>query len=194
MGMRRKAGIGVGILVIVIIILILVSWYVRSRNNLITLDENINSAWAEIDNQLQRRSDLIPNLVATVKGFAAQEQKVFSDIADARAKLGGASTVSEKAEGYNELQGALSRLLVVVENYPELKSSQNFIQLSDELAGTENRIAVARKRYNDQVREFNTGIRRFPGSIFAGSLGFVQRDYFEIDENARIAPQVSFGA
>ncbi len=193
MGMRRKAGIGVGILVIIVIVLIFVSWYVRSRNNLITMDENINAAWAEIDNQLQRRSDLIPNLVATVKGFAAHEQKVFSDIADARAKLAGAGSVAETAEGYNEMQGALSRLLVVVENYPELKSNQNFIQLSDELAGTENRIAVARKRYNDEVRKFNTSIRRFPGSIIAGSMGFEQREYFEIDDSARIAPQVDFG-
>ena len=193
MGMKRKAGIGVGILIILIIVLIFVSWYVRSRNNLITLDENINAGWAEIDNQLQRRSDLIPNLVATVKGFASQEQQIFSDIANARAKLAGAGTVAETAEGYNEMQGALSRLLVVVENYPDLKSNQNFIQLSDELAGTENRIAVARKRYNDEVRRFNTGIRRFPGSIIAGSLGFEQREYFEIDESARIAPTVDFG-
>jgi LemA protein len=193
MGMKRKAGIGIGILIVLIIVLIFVSWYVRSRNNLITLDENINAGWAEIDNQLQRRSDLIPNLVATVKGFAAQEQEIFSDIANARAKLAGAGTVAETAEGDNEMRGALSRLLVVVENYPDLKSNQNFIQLADELAGTENRIAVARKRYNDQVRSFNTGIRRFPGSIFAGSLGFEQREYFEIDESARAAPKVDFG-
>jgi LemA protein len=194
MGMRRKAGIGVALLVIVIIVLIFVSWYVRSRNTLITLDENINSAWAEIDNQLQRRSDLIPNLVATVKGFAAQEQQIYSDIANARAKLAGAGTVAETAEGYNELEGALSRLLVVVENYPQLKSDQNFIQLSDELAGTENRIAVARKRYNDEVRRFNTGIRRFPGSIIAGSMGFEPRDYFEIEESARAVPTVDFSS
>jgi len=192
MGMRRKAGIGVALLVIVVIVLIFVSWYVRSRNQLITLDENINSAWAEIDNQLQRRSDLIPNLVATVKGFAEQEQQVYSDIANARAKLAGAGSVAETAESYNELEGALSRLLVVVENYPQLKSDQNFIQLSDELSGTENRIAVARKRYNDEVRRFNTGIRRFPGSIIAGSMGFTPGDYFEIDEAARAVPKVEF--
>lgn len=192
MGMRRKAGIGVALLIIVIIVLIFVSWYVRSRNQLITLDENINSAWAEIDNQLQRRMDLIPNLVSTVKGFAAQEQQIYSDIADARAKLAGAGSVGETAEGYNELQGALSRLLVVVENYPNLKSNQNFIQLSDELAGTENRIAVARKRYNDAVRQFNTSIRRFPGSIIAGSMGYTPKEYFEIDESARSVPKVEF--
>lgn len=192
MGMRRKAGIGIALLVIVVIVLIFVSWYVRSRNQLITLDENINSAWAEIENQLQRRSDLIPNLVSTVKGFAAQEQQIYSDIADARARLAGAGSVEETAESYNELQGALSRLLVVVENYPQLKSNQNFIQLMDELAGTENRIAVARKRYNDEVRRFNTSIRRFPGSIIAGTMGFSPRDYFEIDESAREVPQVEF--
>ncbi len=192
MGMRRKAGIGIALLVIVVVVLIFVSWYVRSRNQLITLDENINSAWAEIENQLQRRSDLIPNLVSTVKGFAAQEQQIYSDIADARARLAGAGTVEETAESYNELQGALSRLLVVVENYPQLKSNQNFIQLMDELAGTENRIAVARKRYNDEVRRFNTSIRRFPGSIIAGTMGFSPRDYFEIDESARELPQVEF--
>ena len=192
MGMRRKAGIGIALLIIVIIVLIFVSWYVRSRNQLITLDENINSAWAEIDNQLQRRMDLIPNLVSTVKGFAAQEQQIYSDIADARAKLAGAGSVAETAEGYNEMQGALSRLLVVVENYPNLKSNQNFIQLSDELAGTENRIAVARKRYNDTVRQFNTSIRRFPGSIIAGSMGYTPKEYFEIDESARAVPKVEF--
>ncbi len=192
MGMRRKAGIGIALLIIVIIVLIFVSWYVRSRNQLITLDENINSAWAEIDNQLQRRMDLIPNLVSTVKGFAAQERQIYSDIADARAKLAGAGSVAETAEGYNEMQGALSRLLVVVENYPNLKSNQNFIQLSDELAGTENRIAVARKRYNDTVRQFNTSIRRFPGSIIAGSMGYTPKEYFEIDESARAVPKVEF--
>ncbi len=194
MGMRKKAGIGVALLVIVVIVLIFVSWYVRSRNQLITLDENISSAWAEIDNQLQRRSDLIPNLVATVKGFASQEQKIYSDIANARAKLAGAGTVAETAEGYNELQGALSRLLVVVENYPDLKSNQNFIQLSDELAGTENRIAVARKRYNDEVQRFNTAIRRFPGSMIAGSMGYTPKEYFEIDESARTVPTVNFSS
>lgn len=192
MSARRKAGITTGILIIGILAIILVSWYVRSRNRLVTLDENIDSAWAEIDNQLQRRSDLIPNLVSTVKGFAKQEQEVFTNIANARAKLAGAGTVAETAEGYNELQGALSRLLVVVENYPELKSNANFIQLMDELAGTENRIAVARKRYNDEVRRFNTGIRRFPGSITAGAMGFSKREYFEIEESSRIAPKVDF--
>jgi LemA protein len=162
------------------------------KNDLIALDENINSAWSEIDNQLQRRSDLIPNFVNTVKGYAAHEEKVYADIADARSRLAGAQTVEEKADGYNSMQGALSRLLVVVEQYPDLKANTNFIALQDELAGTENRIAVARKRYNDAVGTFNTKIRAFPGSAFAGSMGFSPRPYFEISQSAREVPQVKF--
>jgi LemA protein len=162
------------------------------KNELIELDESINGAWSEIDNQLQRRSDLIPNFVNTVKGYAAHEEKVYKDIADARSRLAGAQSVEEKAEGYNSMQSALSRLLVVVEQYPELKANANFIALQDELAGTENRIAVARKRYNDSVRAFNTKIRAFPGSAFAGGMGFSPRQYFEISQSAREVPQVQF--
>lgn len=193
MSAKGRAGRIIGFLVVIIIIISLVSWYVNTRNSLIALEEDVDGAWAEIDNQLQRRSDLIPNLVATVKGYAQHEEEVFTQIAEARSKLAGANTVSEKAEGYNEMQSALSRLLVVVENYPQLQANQNFTQLMDELAGTENRIAVARKRYNDQVREFNKKIRMFPQSIIANSMGFEKRDYFEIDESARVAPQVDFG-
>jgi len=136
MSAKSRGGMLAGIAIIVILVLIFGSWYIRTRNRLVALDEQINSAWAEIDNQLQRRSDLIPNLVATVRGFANQELEVFTNIADARARLAGANTVEETAEGYNELQGALSRLLVVVENYPQLKSNENFIRLQDELAET----------------------------------------------------------
>jgi LemA protein len=178
--------------VVIGLAVVAVLWYVSARNSLVRLEEEIDGAWSEIDNQLQRRADLIPNLVATVKGFAAQEQQVFGQIADARARLAGAGTVSEKASAYNELQSALSRLLVVVENYPELRSNQNFIRLQDELAGTENRIAVARKRYNDNVRVFNTRIRQFPASLAANGMGLARRDYFEIEESARTVPQVSF--
>ena len=192
MSAKRRAGILSGVLVIGLIVIIIASWYIRTRNSIITLDENIESAWAEIDNQLQRRSDLIGNLVGAVKGVMDQEQEIFTAIADARAKLAGARTVGETAEGYNEVQGALSRLLVVMENYPQLRSGEQMTQLMDELAGTENRIAVARKRYNDEVRKYNTRIRRFPGSMFAGSMGFEKRDYFEIDESARVAPKVEF--
>lgn len=184
----------IGLVVIVILVISLFSWFINTRNELVVLEENVDAEWAEIDNQLQRRSDLIPNLVETVKGFASQEEEVFTNIADARAKLAGAGSVQETAEGYNELQGALSRLLVIVENYPELKSNQNFLRLQDELAGTENRLAVARKRYNDAVREFNRRIRMFPASIIAGSLGLEKKDYFEIDESARDNPQVDFSS
>lgn len=178
--------------IIAIIVLIVIFWFVGQRNALVTLEEQVDAEWSEIDNQLQRRSDLIPNLVATVQGFASQEREVFSDIADARARLAGARSVSETAESYTELQGALSRLLVVVENYPQLRSNENFIRLQDELAGTENRIAVARGRYNDAVRDFNTKIRLFPTSIAANSMGMEQREYFEIPESAREVPRVNF--
>ena len=167
-------------------------WYINTRNDLVRLDETINQSMAEIDNQLQRRSDLIPNFVNTVKGYAAHEQQVFSDIAEARSRLAGARTVEEKAEGYNGMQSALARLLVVVEQYPDLKANQNFIALQDELAGTENRLAVARKRYNDSVSAFNVRIRSFPGSLVASNMGFTARAYFEIAETARQVPQVNF--
>ncbi len=194
MSARRRAGMFTGVFIIVILALIFGSWYVRSRNAVITLDEEINSAWAEIDNQLQRRSDLIGNLVESVRGAMSQEREVFTAIADARARLAGASTVEETANGYNQVQSALGRLLVVMENYPEIRSGAQMTQLMDELAGTENRIAVARKRYNDQVRRYNTKVRTFPGSMIARSMGFEQREYFEIEESARTAPKVDFGS
>jgi LemA protein len=194
MAKRNIAGIVAVVAAVVIFGIIVGGWYLGTRNRLVTLDEGINAAWSEIDNQLQRRSDLIPNLVATVKGFAKQELQVFTEIAEARAKLGGARTVGEKAQGYNQLESALGRLLVVVEAYPELKSSENFIRLQDELAGTENRIAVARKRYNDSVRELNTKIRRFPASVVAKRMGFEPREYFQIEEKAREVPKVDFGS
>ena len=180
--------------VIVLLGVIISGWFITTRNTLITLEETIDASWAEIDNQLKRRSDLIPNLVATVKGFATQEREVFTQIAEARSKLAGATTVGETAQGYNQLQSALSRLLVIVERYPELKSNENFIRLQDELAGTENRIADARRRYNDNVRAFNTKIRRFPSSIVANMLGLEKREYFEIEEGAREVPEVDFGS
>jgi LemA protein len=180
------------IAVIVVLGLIFSAWYIGTRNRLVTLEENIDGAWAEIDNQLQRRSDLIPNLVATVKGFATQESEIFIQIAEARSKLAGSQTVGETAQNYNQLQSALGRLLVIVEAYPTLKSDQNFIRLQDELAGTENRIAVSRKRYNDSVRTFNTKIRRFPSSSIARMMGLEKKEYFEIEEEAREVPEVDF--
>jgi len=188
----KKSGLFIGLAVLAAVVVIFGIFYINTKNDLVRLDEGINSAWSEIDNQLQRRSDLIPNLVATVKGYAAHEEGVFRGIADARSKLAGARTVEEKAAGYNEMQSALSRLLVVVEQYPDLKANQNFIGLQDELAGTENRLTVARKRYNDGVRDFNTRIRSFPGALMAGGMGGAARPYFEIGEAARQTPQVKF--
>ena len=178
--------------IIIILVVVGIFWFVGQQNSLITLEESVDASWSEIDNQLQRRSDLIPNLVATVRGFAEQEEEVFTQIADARARLAGAQSVGETAESYGELQSALSRLLVVVENYPQLRSNENFIRLQDELAGTENRIAVARRRYNETVQQFNTRIRLFPARLVANALGLEQREYFEIDEEARDVPTVDF--
>ena len=180
--------------IILILLVIGIFWFVGQQNTIITLEESVDSAWSEIDNQLQRRSDLIPNLVATVRGFATQEEEIFTQIADARARLAGAGTVGETAESYGEMQSALSRLLVIVENYPQLQSNENFIRLQDELAGTENRIAVARQRYNNTVQQFNTRIRLFPTRIVANRLGLDQREYFEIEESARAVPTVDFGS
>ncbi len=190
----KLLGILVVVGIIVVLGVIISGWFITTRNTLITLEETIDASWAEIDNQLKRRSDLIPNLVATVKGFATQEREVFTQIAEARSKLAGATTVGETAQGYNQLQSALGRLLVIVEAYPELKSNENFIRLQDELAGTENRIAVARKRYNDSVRVFNTKIRMFPTSTVANMMGLEKREYFEIEEGAREVPEVDFGS
>jgi LemA protein len=178
--------------VVILLVIIMVSWYVGTRNRLVQMEEQVNASWSEVENQLQRRSDLIPNLVNTVRGFAAQEEEVFTSIADARARLAGAQSVEETAESYGELQSALSRLLVVVENYPQLRSNENFIRLQDELAGTENRIAVARRRYNEAVRDFNTRIRMFPTAMIASGLGFEQKEYFEVDEGDMEVPEVQF--
>jgi LemA protein len=145
-----------------------------------------------VDNQLQRRSDLIPNFAAAVRGYAAHESTVFTNIADARARLAGANTVEEKAALYSNLESALSRLLVVVEAYPELKADSSFIALQDELAGTENRLALARRRYNDSVAAYNTRIRSFPSSFVAGRLDLSPRSYFEINDSARGVPVLNF--
>ena len=189
--MRGKSG-AVLLVVILVIAVDIGLWYIGMRNDLVRLDESINQSMSEIDNQLQRRSDLVPNFVNTVKGYAAHEQQVFDNIADARSRLAGARTIEEKSAGYNDMQSALSRLLVVVEQYPDLKANQNFIALQDELAGTENRLAVARKRYNDSVGSFNVRIRSFPGSLVASNMRFAARAYFEIAETARQVPQIVF--
>jgi len=161
-------------------------------NSLVAMDERVKGDWAQVENQLQRRYDLIPNLVNTVKGYAEQEKEVFTAVTEARSRVGGAGTVPEKIEANNELAGALSRLLVVMENYPELKSNQNFLRLQDELAGTENRIAVERRRYNEAVVAFNTKLRTFPTVLIAGMLGFEKAELFEAPEAAAEAPKVEF--
>lgn len=181
--------------VFLIFVLIVGGMYVGRRNQMVTMNEQVKSNWAQVDVVLQRRSDLIPNLVETVKGFAAQEQTVYNDIAKARAALGGARTPEEKIAANGQLDSALGRLLVVVENYPQLKSNENFLRLQDELAGTENRIAVERKRYNDSIQAYNTFIGLFPNNIFAGWAGFQRNNaYFEATATSREVPKVQFPA
>jgi LemA protein len=187
-----KAGLVILVLLLVIA-LVLGSAYVGRRNQMAIKREAVNAAWAQVDVVLQRRSDLIPNLVETVKGYAVQEQKVFGDIAAARAALGGAKTPADKIAANGALDSALSRLLVVVENYPQLKSNENFQRLQDELAGTENRIAVERRRYNEVIQDYNTYISLFPNSLVASFAGFTRNDaYFKTEEGARQAPKVNF--
>jgi LemA protein len=167
--------------------------YVGIRNDLVTKKEAVSAAWSQVDVALQRRADLIPNLVSTVKGFAAHEEKAISDVASARSALIGARTPQDKIAANTQLDGALGRLLVVVENYPNLKADQNFLRLQDELAGTENRIAVERRKYNETVREYNTQIQLFPNNIVASMSGFAREDaYFKTDPGARTAPKVAF--
>ena len=169
--------------------------YVPRRNQMVTLNETVKSNWAQVDVVLQRRADLIPNLVETVKGFAAHEETVFGDIAKARSALMGAQTPQDKIAANGQLDGALSRLLLIVENYPQLKSNENFLRLQDELAGTENRIAVERKRYNDSIQAYNTYIGLFPNNIYAGRAGFKRNDaYFQASETSRKAPKVQVPA
>ncbi len=179
--------------VIVLAALGVFGWAMGSYNTLVTEREAVNAAWSQVDVALQRRADLIPNLVETVKGFAKQEQAVIKEVTDARAALGGARTPSEKIQANGQLDGALSRLLVVVENYPQLKSNENFLRLQDELAGTENRIAVERRKYNETVQRYNTDIGLFPNNITASMFGFQRNDaYFKTEPGARNAPKVAF--
>ena len=187
-----KAAI-IALVVLVLAAFLIGSSYVGARNEMVRKNEAVKSAWAQVDVVLQRRADLIPNLVETVKGFAAQEQTVFHDIAAARSALIGAKTPSEKIAANGQLDSALGRLLVIVENYPQLKSNENFLRLQDELAGTENRIAVERKRYNDAIQDYNTYIGLFPNNIFAGWAGFQRNNaYFAASESSREAPKVQF--
>jgi len=170
--------------VIVAVILIAVFTVISIRNGLIGRDESVKAAWSQIDAQLQRRADLIPNLVSTVKGYAAHEDKIFTEVAQARSRLLAAQGPAAKAEAGAQVESALGRLLAIAENYPNLKANENFIRLQDELAGTENRIAVARTRYNDTARSFNAAIRQFPGSMFAPGLGLAPAEYFQPPEGS----------
>jgi LemA protein len=185
----------VGIVIAIIAVLLVVGFssYIGARNQMVTKNEAVKSAWSQVDVVLQRRADLIPNLVETVKGIALQEQTVFGDIAKARSQLLSASTPSDKIAANQQLDGALGRLLAIVENYPQLKSNENFLRLQDELAGTENRIAVERKRYNDALQDYNTYIGLFPNSLWAGIAGFKRNDaYFAATEGAKTPPKVDF--
>lgn len=181
-----------GLIIAGVIIAVLVVMGISGYNGLVSINETVNSKWAQIENQLQRRTDLIPNLVSTVKGYAAHEQQAIAAVADARTKLAGAGGPAAKAQANDDLSGALSRLLVVVEAYPNLKADANFRALMDELSGTENRIAVARKDYNDVVQVYNTKIRSFPSNILAGMLGFGAKEYFKAEEGAKQVPAVKF--
>lgn len=178
----------------IIALIILVGFlYVKGTyNSLVSMDESVKAAWAQVENQLQRRYDLIPNYVETVKGYASHEREVFTRVTEARSKAAGAGNIDEKIQANNELSSALSRLLVVVESYPDLKANANFIRLQDELAGTENRIAVERRRYNETVKNYNIRIRQFPTNIFAGMFGFEKAIFFEVPKERQEAPKVKF--
>lgn len=180
----------IGIIVIILVVIALL--FIPKYNSLVTAEENVDSKWAQVENQLQRRYDLIPNLVESVKGYANHEQEVIANITEARAQMGSASSPEEQAVANDALTGALSRLLVVVENYPNLKADANFRQLMDELSGTENRLAVAREDYNNEVQQFNKHVKRFPGNLMAGMFGFEQKEYFKATAGADKAPSIDF--
>jgi LemA protein len=186
-----KRGVVVAMVLTGVAVLLVLSG-IRSYNGLVSRDEAVKQAWAQVENQLQRRFDLIPNLVTTVKTYAAHEQKVFTDVAEARAKLAGAATMADKVGAANAMEGDLGRLLAIAENYPELKASENFRGLQDELAGTENRLAVERMRYNESVQAYNVGARSFPTVLAVGLFGFDRdKPFFEVESDAaRKAPKV----
>ena len=176
-----------------ILVALFIGNYIRSTyNDLVAFQEQNKTAWSQVENQLQRRNDLIPNYVETVKGYAKQETTIFTEIAEARTKIGGAQTIPDKVAASNQLSGALSRLLVIVERYPELRSSENFMRLQDELSGTENRIATERMRYNESVRTYNVRVRQFPANLVASSFNFAQAALFVAPESAKEAPKVKF--
>src|ERR1700751_5089286 len=186
----------VTIFLIAVVALVLLSFgkYVSVKNTLVAKNEAVKSTWSQVDVVLQRRADLIPNLVETVKGITKQEQAVFGEIAQARSQLLSANAPADKIAANQRLDGALGRLLALAENYPQLKSSKNFLRLKDESAGTENRIAVERKRYNDTLQDYNTYVQQFPASLFAAGMGYKPNNaYFEASEGSRSVPKVDFG-
>ena len=181
------------IVAILVLVIVIPYFYLKGTyNRLVTMDESVKGAWAQVENQLQRRYDLIPNYVETVKGYAAHEKEVFVKVTEARSRVGGATSVPDKIQANNTLTAALSRLLVVVERYPDLKANANFIRLQDELAGTENRIAVERRRYNETVKAYNIAIRSFPTNLIAGMFGFEKATFFEVPKERQEAPKVKF--
>jgi LemA protein len=192
--MSRGLGITLAVVGVLILAVFLVfGSYVSAKNQMVAKDQIVKTAWSEVDVQLERRADLIPNLVETVKGFTKEESTVFGDIANARAGMLNAQGPAAKIAANNQLDGALGRLLLLTENYPQLRSSDQFMRLQDELAGTENRIAVARRRYNDALRDYNTFVLQFPNSIWAGMAGFHQNDaYFNASPAAQQTPRVKF--
>ena len=188
-------GVKIALIVIAIVVLIgfmTFSWFLKGYNNVIAMDENVKGSWAQVENQLKRRYDLIPNLVETVKGYAAHEKELFEHIADTRTKYFQANSVKDKINASNQLEGFLSRLLVLRETYPDLKANESFLKLQDSLEGTENRIAVERKRYNDAVQLLNTYIRTFFGRFFAAFAGVSSAEYYEIPDAEKEVPKVKF--
>ena len=179
-------------LVLVVLGFVLYSTTIGTYNKLVKLDEEVKSAWAQVENQLQRRNDLIPNLVETVKGYAKHEKELLVEVTKARASVSGAKNIEEKIKANNQLTSALSRLLVVVERYPDLKANENFLRLQDELAGTENRLAVERRRYNETVKRYNTALRSFPTNLVARFFGFKEATFFKAPESAKQVPKVKF--
>ena len=192
--MSKGLLVGLGVVGVIVVALLLVGGsYVSARNQMVAKDQIVKSAWSEVDVQLERRADLIPNLVETVKGFTKEENSVYADIANARAGMLNAQTPQSKIAANNQLDGALGRLLLLTENYPNLRSSEQFMRLQDELAGTENRISVARRRYNQAIQDYDTFIGQFPNNIWAGMAGFHTNDaYFKASPAAQQVPNVKF--
>src|ERR1700716_1885699 len=191
--MEEKMKVWIAIGIIALLLVVGFSGYVGAKNQMVTKNETVKAAWSQVDIVLQRRADLIPNLVETVKGFALQEQTVFGDIAKARSQLLGATTPADKIAANRQLDSSLGRLLAIVENYPQLRSNENFLRLQDELAGTENRIAVERKRYNDALQDYNTYLLKLPNNLIAGFAGFKPNEaYFQASEGSRQVPKVDF--